>query len=170
MDLATIGNLVGIAGMSAGGLKTSAEFVGTVKELLSSPKPDMIEVKKLIAEVYDKLIAAKEAQMTIHDTLMELQKDEMKQQRFAAEAERYALTTTDMGALIYALLPEKAGGQPVHYLCPQCFEDQVKSVLQPSQARFNALSCNRCNGCFPKSDGRSGAVTVPLQSDWDPFD
>lgn len=149
----------GVTGFVTG---ATAAVKGIV-EMTKKPAPDVSEIKRLAIEVIDQLLEAKAAQMTMQDALMKLQDEQKKRDRFQAEAHRYALTRTDLGAMVYSLKPDEARGEPPHDLCATCFEDQIKSVLQP--VKSNTLGCNRCGGTFLKPDGRdSGIMFAPGRS------
>jgi len=49
----------------------------------------------------------------------------------------------DNGAFVYAA--HTPNGEVDHYICPNCFEDKKKGVLQPcSLQRGKGLKCGRC--------------------------
>jgi hypothetical protein len=168
MTLSDIGAIIGMAGTGATALKTGTEFLQGAKELLSRKDPDLLALKQLISDVYDELIIAKKAQMAQQDALMELQNQLKKSDAFQAEKARYTLTKTELGGFVYALKPGDNGGEPAHDLCVSCFQDEVKSVLQPVD--FNTLGCPRCGSKVLKPDGRSEVRFGRLETGWDVLD
>lgn len=57
------------------------------------------------------------------------------------ETHRYELT--EYGAsIVYKIRKNKQDGEPFHYLCPVCFQDRVKTILQLQG--LNSLYCGRC--------------------------
>jgi hypothetical protein len=49
--------------------------------------------------------------------------------------------------MVYALKADEAGDAPLHWICPQCYEDAKRSILQPETrfpGRNQVLVCNRC--------------------------
>lgn len=156
--LETIGAALGLVSTTAGAVAAVTTTARGIVDLVRGPEPDIVEIKRLASLLLDEIIDAKARQMELKDTLLKLQDEAKKRDHFAHEARRYALTQTDMGAMVYALVPDHARGEPVHYLCTSCFEADVKSVLQPGD-RPNTLACPRCGSRFLKSDGR-GEVLI----------
>lgn len=151
-----------LAGLKAasGGVADATSLVEHIKKAFSAPEVDVTEAKQLSLELLNILIDTKTAQMTIQDQLLALQQELQKQDRFTTQAARYELTQTDMGATIYTLKEDDETGDASHDICADCFEDAIKSHLQP--VAHNTLGCNRCGGKFLKKDGRSsGIMSVP---------
>lgn len=158
MNLSDIANLVGLAGTATAALKTGTETVQSVKELVSRKDPDLLALKKLVCDLYEELIVAKKAQMLQQEALVDLQRQAKKAKAFQAEKPRYVLTRTELGGILYALRPEEARGEAPHDLCPGCFQDEVKSVLQPVD--HNTLGCSRCATRVFKPDGRGSGILI----------
>ncbi len=79
-----------------------------------------------------------------------------------AEAVRYLLTRTEQGSLVYELDDRKAEGEPAHCICATCYQQKIKSILQP--VAHNTLLCGQCGGKFFKPDGRgSGIMVAPVR-------
>lgn len=58
-------------------------------------------------------------------------KDQVRQlQDWATEKTRYALNARPQGTLVYTLKPAFHTDEPVHHLCPNCYESGKKSILQ----------------------------------------
>lgn len=135
--------------------------------LVSKPDPDVMALKLHIAELQQELVTSKQAYMAVYDALLELKRKAEQAERFEREAGKYALSKTDMGAFVYALKPEHAGTEPAHELCTTCFEQHIKSVLQPTN--FNTLGCAKCGAKFLKSDGSSVGASVGYSSPRDKY-
>lgn len=158
MNLKDIVALIGLAEPGMATLKTATEALQNAKALIAEPDPDIGAMKQQIAELYEEIVVTKQAYVPLYDALLDLQHKEKKAQRFWAESERYAMTRTELGSTIYSLRPEHARGDPPHDLCATCFEQEVKSVLQPT-AR-NTLTCRTCGGTFYKPDGQGSGILL----------
>lgn len=152
-----------IAASTAGAkfLKVSADAGKSFKDFINTPEPDVIAMKQALLELQEALFDAKNAQVSVQNQLLDLQQKLQKRDRFAAQAARYELTQTDMGGRVYTLKKDDNTGEPPHEICATCFEDAIKSILQPSN--HNTLLCYRCNTKVFKSDGRSGAMSVSVK-------
>ena len=168
MDLSIITTLAGLIGGSLSGVKSGTEIAKDIRDLVSKPDPDLSEIKVRLVGLIDQLLHAKEAQMAIQDALLELQREQLRLDRFAQEATRYQLANTDMGGLVYSLKPDDQSGEPPHDLCASCFQRGQKSILQ--RVGFNTLGCTQCNERVYRSDGTGKARTARIQTGFDILD
>ena len=168
MDLNNIAALVGLAGGSLSGVKSITEIAKDIKDLVSKPNPDLSEINLRLVGLMDQLLAAKQAQMTLQNALLDLQREQQRLDRFSQEATRYQMAKTDMGGLVYTLKPGHENGEPPHDLCASCFQRGQKSILQ--RVGFNTLGCSQCNERVYRSDGTGQARTARIQAGWDVLD
>jgi len=65
---------------------------------------------------------------------------------WSAEKQRYELADAGNGCLAYRLKAGMGDGEPPHWLCPNCYEDGKKSILQPQKhpGLSETLDCPRC--------------------------
>ena len=114
------------------------------------------ELNEAIIAMQDTVIAAQraalEAQAT--QTRLALHVDELEKQiaslgNWTQEAARYELADTyDTSAVgiktAYRLRHEaKREDEPTHWICPNCYEDSVKSILQRGALGYQCLRCTR---------------------------
>ncbi|MDN6861085.1 hypothetical protein QO207_31255 [Pseudomonas sp. CAN2814] len=102
----------------------------------------VVELNGVLLGLQSQLNSAHADQTTLTRRIGELEAEIAKFKRWEQESSRYALTQTEFGTLIYRIRPEARGSEPEHSLCPTCFNDGVKSVLQ----RYNSIymNCLRC--------------------------
>ena len=156
-------------GTRAGGtLGATATGLRAVLDLAKKPDADLTEIKSRLVDLMDQLIQAKEAQMMTQKALLELQQEQVRRERFALEVERYALSATDMGGLVYELKPDDDRGEPPHSLCANCFEQGQKSILQ--RVAHNTFGCPRCKARVFKDFKKLGVVSGSLRTGYDVLD
>ena len=100
-------------------------------------------------------LASQEAQSKQSVRIRELEQTIAEFDDWEAEKARYELvnTSSDKGAFVYLLREETAGDEPLHYICPKCYNRRVKSILQSRMLRnYRVLhlktSCPECGTEF----------------------
>jgi hypothetical protein len=136
------------------GLLTSLQ---ALKELVSSISAThdrvrldntLIAVNEAIMSAHEKAIAAQEAYSTLDKTRCDLEKRVREFETWEREAQRYELK--DFGGSTFAYVVKEAmqGSEPPHSICPTCYENKKKSILQfvgikHSQQYFLCPVCDR---------------------------
>jgi rubrerythrin len=71
-------------------------------------------------------------------------------ERWDAEKERYELKAVRQGVFVYLIKPECQGAEPLHWICPNCYERRQKSILQAAQKAgvMNHSVCPSCKAVF----------------------
>ena len=95
------------------------------------------EVKAKASELADSIIGLQGAIFTLqaknHELLdknRDLQEQLNDQNQWTAIEDRYELTEICEGTFLYSL--KEGSTEPHHYICPQCFSKQLKSIPQVS--------------------------------------
>ena len=159
--------MVGIAEISAG-LSSLKAGLGILKGLnAAATQASINEVKvELTQHILDAqlaLTAAYEAQATAAERIRHLEQQIVQFENWETEKQRYQLCDVGQGALAYSL---KGGVEPSehpHSICPQCYEDGIKSLLKHEHltaARAETLVCHRCGLDLAISGRRSPPPTV----------
>lgn len=74
-----------------------------------------------------------------------LQEALAKAQEWDTEAARYQFVERFPGTFVYARKPPLADGEPMHYLCPACFQKRQKSFLQDAGIHGIYGRCHQCD-------------------------
>ncbi len=138
--------------------KGATEVAQNIKSLVSKPDLDVAATKQLVSQLLDRLIQLQAQQVAMQRAVADVAEEQRRLERFQAEAVRYTLKRTDLGAMVYELKDTDTRGEPPHCICAACYEQQVKSILQPVER--NTLGCQRCGGRFLKGDGRDSGIMI----------
>jgi predicted transcriptional regulator len=104
----------------------------------------IIEIQRGILEAQKSVLAANEKINELSDANAELKKQLAQLNDWSKVSSRYELKEVVAGILLYALLKEHASVEPFHYLCPHCFKNQKKSILQKPTNTSLELTCHDC--------------------------
>ncbi len=137
--------------------KTIIETVKELRDICDDPS-----YGETYATLLEKLIGMETAHSALRERLRELEKELAHYETWDAEKERYELVEFPGKVLIYALKKTGSNSDPLHYICPNCYQDHKKSLLQGKKypSGIHALECQRCDGKFPYSPGY---LDVPLK-------
>lgn len=137
---------IGLAKDGFGLVKEASGVAGKLRDVFSGSKekaPDFDTVS-LASDLAQKLLNAQVAQSEIMNRLLELEAALKEADRREAEAQRYTLVSLPEGVFVMALKEADPKGEPLHYLCQQCFEAGKKHILQPSFGISNHVECPTC--------------------------
>lgn len=126
----------------------------SLRELLKSATglANQHAITTAISDVTSKLMDAQaaaletqEAQARDRVRIRELEMELEKVEGWTTEAARYALRELPSGKFVYSLKPESANGEPQHLLCPNCFNENKKSILQFRNVNNGQMyDCQKC--------------------------
>ena len=130
-----------------------------------------VETKKAIAAVQDtlidvqgKLLAVQTQYEALADAKRDIEQKLAEYARWEFEAARYKLEQIVPGIFVYSLKPDDATGEPPHWLCPNCFQEQKKSILSKPNIDHMNYKCHRCpfdiiptSYEYPKGDDLTGS-------------
>lgn len=74
-----------------------------------------------------------------------LEKELAKINNFNKEAKRYEIRELCAGVVVYALKKDNANQEPMHYLCPNCYQERRKSILQLHAKSYHGARYNCTN-------------------------
>lgn len=131
MELAQIGEMIGLASSAAGATGKAADTIQTIKGLFQSGKePDTDEAASLLNALATELTAANMMNVQVSTTLKALSQELYRQDEFEKEKSRYELFRTRQNDMVFKLKTDQSNGQPDHFICPVCLNrDKLVSFI-----------------------------------------
>ena len=116
-------SLLDLSGRAASTPEVTDELVEALRVKIREVEAELLEARRFALE-------AQADQFALTDRIRNLETQVMKHDDWAAERARYMLHEPAPGAFVYALKPGEEMGEPPHWACTRCMEQQRKSVLQ----------------------------------------
>lgn len=148
-------------GEAYAGIKTAAEYVKSLMKLNNDVKVNQVAIK-LQQAILDLQFTLSEIQSKYQDLAEVKRETEQKllaYEKWESEASRYELKEVASGIFVYSLKPSDAKDEPLHWLCPNCFQTREKSILGKSAVDYLQYKCVRCtfkitptSFSYPKTD------------------
>src|SRR5258708_6881321 len=130
-----------LAGLGA--FKTMYDLAKGLKEI-----SDATIRNGAVIELQEKILSARDAQSALLEKVSTLETEMARLKAWDADKQRYELKAHgEREALAYALKPSMENGEPPHSLCPDCYQQTIKSIAQPlvrSHGHSHLLICHRC--------------------------
>lgn len=141
------------------GIKELAKAVSNSK-VDAALREQAIESNFAITDALNALITLHAKYQAVLHEKDELEKRLMEMENWNEEAAKYTLTEMVQGVFVYALKDDYKTTAPAHWLCPKCYEDKKKSILQfkPTMTalEYSRFVCPRCTTAF--IDHRGGSM------------
>jgi hypothetical protein len=115
-----------------------------------------IELQGVVLEALEKAIEARESYAVQADRIRALEAELASLKEWDAEKHRYELKQISGGVTAYMLKPSERGGEPPHWLCPNCYGKRKKCFFQDTGADFQRRSIYMCAECQAKVGVSSG--------------
>jgi hypothetical protein len=138
MDIATIG-------AAAAGIKTVIDLATDLGNTHTDNKvrDPLNDAAKKLGDAYATLFNMRDELFQLQDSNRLLQDEVKKHTDWQITTEDYQLDQCAGGAMVYKYTKED---KPNHYLCPNCFADQEKRVLQDMDC--GTYKCIKCGNIF----------------------
>lgn len=149
MDL--IGTWLALAKDGVDAIKAAAETVATIRGMSGGGDPKKIDTA--VDDTLAKLGEARREHLQVLDLATSLYKensrlqDELRRKAaFESRSQAFELTALPEGGVVYAARTTGTDGKPLNYCCPNCFEQEVISYLQPVRVLEGRtiFGCARC--------------------------
>jgi hypothetical protein len=93
------------------------------------------------------LLEADQAKAALTQEKRALEAKIMEMEKARSDLERYQLYTIGNGISVYMLKPDERGDAPPHWLCPGCYTNGKKAILQyvTQTGHGHLYRCGACN-------------------------
>lgn len=145
----TMIDLVTIAAAIPSAISAAKDAIGMAKSIrdLTSDAETKTAMSELLGRLIDTqglILDAQGKMQEISAYTREVESQLAEYRNWDIEAGRYKLTEPHPGTFVYAKKDGLPGDEPMHYLCPACFQKRQKSFLQYTG---NHGTYGRCHPC-----------------------
>jgi hypothetical protein len=121
-----------------------------------------------VIALQEQILSAQAQQATLIDRIRELEEEVARFETWNAEKRRYELKELRDRLIAYSVKEEARGTEPPHSICPDCYQQGVKSILQHvirTPGRTDVLICQRCgweaylNGAWQPEHGATKSAS-----------
>jgi hypothetical protein len=127
-----------ITGMGA--FKTMLDIAKGLKDITNTATRHAAEIV-----LQQKILDAQAAQAELVEELNKANAKIADMERWTTESKRYQLKEIAPGVFAYELRQDMSKGEPSHRICPTCYENSRKSILQPHKlGLYDFLRCPVC--------------------------
>jgi hypothetical protein len=146
--------------------KAIASALKTVKD--AETKKAIAGIQDSLLDVQSKLLTAQSQYEALAEVKRELEQKIMQYEKWDSESTRYELKELAAGIFVYALKPDETRGEPLHWLCPNCFQQRQKSILEKPGVDYLNYKCHRrsfdvvpTSQYYPQSGGEGFDISTP---------
>lgn len=107
------------------GLKTAYEIAKGLKDI-----DDRVKLNAAVMDLQERILSAQQAAMDAQARLQRLEAELAARDDWDATASRYELKNYGGHTFAYELRPDRANGEDVHRICPNCYQKRARSILQ----------------------------------------
>jgi hypothetical protein len=140
---------IGTIASAVGSLNAAAQIAKGMLNLhdLQAVQGKVIELQGVILAAQSSALAAQSDQLSLLEEIRGLKAKMADLEAWAAQKKRYQLKDFGGGTFAYELKAEEAQGEPMHRICPTCYEKGHRSILQfdfrtiAGQDRYNCPGC-----------------------------
>ncbi len=132
------------------GLKTVSDLVTLALKIKEDTAltAKAIESQSAIIALNTTILGVQASNQELLEENQRLKKEIVDLKNWDEEASRYQLSQVGQyeGSVAYVLKEEYADTAPAHKLCPNCYDEKRKSMLQPNGTRRGRIlyTCARC--------------------------
>ena len=134
------------------GLKTIGEIVNSILDAKTSNAINaaVSEVQSHLISVQREALTANSEQFAMIEEIRNLKEKIAEMEAWGAEKQRYHLTSPWPGTVVYSLKESLSNGEPPHWICTNCYNDGMKSILTQQQDGNSVVSflCPKCKTSF----------------------
>jgi hypothetical protein len=142
--------MVAEAIVGLGALKTAFDLAKGLKDI-----DNAVSRNGAIIELQERILTAQQAQSALLEQISALEAKVASFETWESEKENYELTQLAQGGVAYVLKPDKRDGKPPHGICPNCYEQRKKSILQTNGKQTWMDHFFKCPSCSTHVTGYS---------------
>jgi Zn finger protein HypA/HybF involved in hydrogenase expression len=137
----------------------------------SAVSAKVAELDRIMLDIMQKLLTSQTEQSTLLSRVRELEAEIAHFEDWESETQRYELKELVPGTLVYRLKPGMENKEPVHDLCPHCYQQGIKSILQDNgfDKAWHVFICPHCKTIFRGAREPMTITTVPRSNRYDGF-
>lgn len=129
------------------GLKTASDIAKSFLDIkkINDISGKVAELQAVILSAQSSAIEANSAQFAMIEEIRALKEEMARIKAWDSQKERYILTSPWAGAFIYSLKESLKESEPPHWICANCYEKGVRSILQErgnSKTGFREFFCS----------------------------
>jgi len=128
-------------------LKLAGDLAKSLFELksISDVQAKVVELQSIILSAQSSALAANAHQTTMIEEIRNLKEEIARVKAWEKEKQRYKLIDPWPGTVLYALKKECSSSEPPHWICTKCYEDGIKSILNPQIKAIRLVwVCPKC--------------------------
>jgi hypothetical protein len=149
MDIVTVQTALGLATTAVSLTGQATNTFETIKKLIAgSDKAASAEAQQLLNNLAHQLTLANMTNVEISSALRELSAQIEKENHFDQRLSRYQLFDTGHGDMLYMLRKDRAGDDPIHYVCPICIEKEKQFQFVVGHDTDDGKVCQGCSHYF----------------------
>lgn len=142
MDMAAIHAMIG-------SLKAATDISKALFDLQTTAEVQskVIAIQSALLDAQSSALVATNAQFSLQEKVRELESQIKNLSDWGDQVKRYTLANPWRGpAQVYALKKDQANGEEPHLLCPNCFHNKKRVILNPMPDKnsFISMVCPAC--------------------------
>ncbi len=119
---------------------------GASEEFTRQLNDAIIQMQQAVIDAQEMVLAGQAEEAKLRSRLQNLEQQAERSEKWSSEMMRYKLVNLgEYRGMAYTLREEfKREDEPIYYLCTNCTEDGIKSILQFTGVYLKQYECPRC--------------------------
>lgn len=164
---------VGSLASLASSIKAAADITRIIIDgkLDNEVKIKTLELQQLLFKMSSEMLALQSEHSSILSEHTKLKDKIMKLESWSQEKANYRLHEMAPGSLVYTAKDSNDNQEPAHYLCANCYNNNIKSILQFSgyEDNFHKYTCHQCNNITLGKREPMEVIFASSPSKWDDY-
>lgn len=152
--------MVGEIGAALVALKSAFDLTKTVADI-----GDQVALNNVAIKLQEQIIAAQLATMSTQERLRELESKVDAYESWEVQKARYKLVDYGASTFAWELRADEFDKEPLHRVCPKCFEQKKRAILQFRHRTAGHQDLFVCSSCateffFGAYESRSHSIPI----------